>query len=143
MYTYKSSLKVLGIHKKRAVLGIPKTCCALLKVTSAHFENLCVSLLLLELSFSKVTHVTDLPSHAVCVAYFTSRHTAASSSSSYSHFYVGSMYDVCIYMLKGMFYLEVFICVRSMLRILYSVPFVLQCIHVTCGGTIRHRAFIS
>ena len=48
-----------------------------------------------------------------------------------------------IYMLKGMFYLEVFICVRSMLRILYSVPFVLECIHVTCGGTIRHRAFIS
>ena len=42
-----------------------------------------------------------------------------------------------------MFYLEVFICVRSMLRIRYSVLFVLQCIHVTCGGTIRHRAIIS
>ena len=48
-----------------------------------------------------------------------------------------------LYMLKGMFYLEVFICVRSMLRIHYFVPFVLQCIHVTCGGTIRHIAFIS
>ena len=31
---------------------------------------------------------------------------------------------------------------RSMLRIRYSVLFVLQCIHVTCGGTIRHIAFI-
>ena len=48
-----------------------------------------------------------------------------------------------IYMPKGMFYLEVFICVRSMLRIHYFVLFVLQYIHVTCGGTIRHIAFIS
>ena len=31
-------------------------------------------------------------------------------------------------MLKGMFYLEVFIGVRSMLRIRYFVPFVIQCI---------------
>ena len=35
------------------------------------------------------------------------------------------------------------ICVRSQLRIRYFVPFVLQCIHVTYGGTIGHRAFIS
>ena len=40
-------------------------------------------------------------------------------------------------------YLEVFICVRSMFRIHYFVPFVLQCIHVACGGTIRHIALIS
>ena len=46
-------------------------------------------------------------------------------------------------MLKGMLYLEVSICVRSLLRLRYFVPFVLPCIHVTCGGTIRHRAFIS
>ena len=46
-------------------------------------------------------------------------------------------------MLKGMSYLELFICVRSLLKILYSVPFVRPCILVTCGGTIRHRAFIS
>ena len=46
-------------------------------------------------------------------------------------------------MLKGMSYLEFFIGVRSLLKILYSVPFVRQCILVTCGGTIRHRAFIS
>ena len=46
-------------------------------------------------------------------------------------------------MLKGMLFLEVSICVRSLLRIRYFVNFVLPCIHVTCGGTIRHRAFIS
>ena len=43
-------------------------------------------------------------------------------------------------MLKGMLFLEVSICVRSLLRIRYFVPFVLPCIHVTCGGTIRHRS---
>ena len=47
------------------------------------------------------------------------------------------------YMIKGMLFLEVSICVRSLLRIRYFVPFVLPCIYVTCGGTIRHRAFIS
>ena len=40
-----------------------------------------------------------------------------------------------------MSYLEVFICVRSMLRIRNFVPFVLQCIHVTCGGTIMAQSF--
>ena len=35
--------------------------------------------------------------------------------------------------------LKVFLCVRSR----YFVPFVRPCILVTCGGTIRHRAFIS
>ena len=31
-------------------------------------------------------------------------------------------------MLKGMSYLELFTCVRSLLKILYSVPFVRPCI---------------
>ncbi len=31
----------------------------------------------------------------------------------------------------------------SIAGIRYFVPFVLPCIHVICGGTIRHRAFIS
>ena len=47
------------------------------------------------------------------------------------------------HLLKGMSYLEFFICVRSLLKILYSVPSVRPCILVTCGGTIRHRALIS
>ena len=40
-------------------------------------------------------------------------------------------------------YFSKFPCVRSLLRIRYFVNVVLPCIHVTCGGTIRHRAFIS
>ena len=44
---------------------------------------------------------------------------------------------------ENMSYLELFIYVRSLLKILYSVPFVRPCILVTCGGTIRHRAFIN
>ena len=35
-------------------------------------------------------------------------------------------------MLKGLLYLEVFICVRSLLRVRYFVPFVRPCILVTC-----------
>ncbi len=44
---------------------------------------------------------------------------------------------------QGMLFLEVSLCVRSLLRIRYFVSFVLPCIHVTCGGIIRHRALIS
>ena len=35
-------------------------------------------------------------------------------------------------MLKGMLFLEVSICVRSLLRMHYFVPFVLPCIGPTC-----------